>query len=190
MPRNNEYDEFDDDEFENESGNTPSGLRKALDKANKAKADLEKQLADLRKEVTSQRLSDLMRDRKVPANIQRWMKRDEVEATPEAVDKWLAENGEDFGWKPEAEKEPETPATKEPEVAPKVEQQSVLSQEDIEAYLRQQALGQEPNQAIPLDPVKAAVDNVAANIDINTDPAVVARMLQEAGIPIEGQLSF
>lgn len=186
MSRNDEFDDFEDDD---EQGQAPSGLRKALDKANKAKADLEKQLADLRKDLATQRLGDLMKERNVPANIQRWMKRDEVEATAEAVDKWLDENGADFGYKPEAEQQ-EKEAPKQEEVAsPKQEEHSVLSEEDIAAYLRQQAMGQEPNQPISLDPVKAAVDNVAANIDITTDPAIVAKMLRDAGIPIEGQFA-
>lgn len=186
MPDFDEFDEIDDED----QNSAPAALRSAFNKAKKQNAELAKKLEELTKKLATQSLDGLLRDKKVPANIQRWMKRDEVEPTAEAVDQWLEENGADFGWKP-GEPEPAPEATKEShEVESQVETHSVLSEEDIQAYLRQQALGQEPSQALSLDPVKSAVDNVAANISLDTDPAVVARMLQEAGIPVEGQVQY
>lgn len=182
MSRNNEFDDYDDED-EDEAGNGPKDLRRALSKANKQNAEMAKQLEELTKKLASQSLSSLLSEKKVPANIQRWMKRDEVEPTAEAVDTWLKENGADFGWKPEGEPTQETH-----EETPA--QQSVLSDEDVAAQQRLQQMGSEPNAELALDQGQAKVDNIAAKIDLDTDFNAVARMLQEAGIPIEGQTQF
>lgn len=188
MPRNNEYDYDDDDEFEDESQNAPKDLRRALSKANKQLAELAKQNEELNKKLASQSLSSLMSEKKIPANIQRWMKRDGVEPTAEAVDKWLEENGSDFGWKPEGEVQ--EPQAQETQQAQAPAQQGVLSPEDAAQLQRLQAMGQAPADPPAIDPMKAVVDQVANSINIDTDFDAVARALKAAGIPIESQMSF
>lgn len=184
MPRNTEFDEYDDDdEFEQ---NAPKDLRRALNKANKEKAELAQKVDDLMKQVRTQTLASILNEKKVPAKIQRWIKRDEVEATPEAVQKWLDENGEDFGYKPEDEKPVETKETKVETPA----QQGVLTDEEQAVLQRLQAMGQVSTDVPGIDPQKAVVDQIAANISLDTDYEAVARALKEAGIPIEGQMSF
>ena len=186
MPRNNEYDEFDDeDEFEEQ--NVPKDLRRALNKANKQNAELAKQVEDLMRQVKTQSLANILNEKKIPAKIQRWIKRDEVEASPEAVQKWLDENGEDFGYEPESEKPVETPAA--PQV-PAPQQQGVLTPEDAAQLQRLQAMGQAPADPPAIDPMKAKVDQVANAINVDTDFDAVARALKAAGIPIESQMSF
>lgn len=180
MSRNDEFDEYGDP-IETDG---VKNLRSALDKANKANAEQAKQIEELSKKLSAQSLDKLMSDRKVPANIQRWMKRDEVDATAEAVDKWIEENAGDFGWKPgEEEAQPPEQAT------PPAQPQSVLSPEEVAAQQRiQQMAGPGGDQA--LDPAKAAVDLIASQINPGTDYATVARMLADAGIPMESDLSY
>lgn len=184
--------EYDDDD---QQGNTPTpkALRDALAKANKELEKLREANADLSKKAGEATLSSIFKDKAVPANIQRWMKRDEVDPTPEAVDKWLEENGADFGWKPGGEQPagepPEGKQTAEEAPAPAV--QSVLSPEDIAAYQRvNAAVAAGSGSATPLDQQKAAVDQVAAQVDVTTDIATVVQMLAERGIPVEGSIAY
>ena len=97
---------FLNDEYDGEA-DAPRGLRDAYRalksgsrrwrRAFKAQADL----ADAQKATKQATFEQLLADKNVPAKVARWMKRDEVDPTSEAIDKWLAENGEDFGWKPQ-----------------------------------------------------------------------------------------
>lgn len=181
--------EYDDDD----QSTAPKALREALAKANKELEQLRKTNADLAKQAGEARLSTIFKDKGVPANIQRWMKRDEVEATPEAVDKWLDENGADFGWKPGGEQAAgEQPEGKQSaEEAPAPVPQSVLSPEDIAAYQRvNAAVAAGSGPATPLDQQKAAVDLVAGQVDVTTDFGTVARLLAEQGIPVEGSIAY
>lgn len=93
-----------------ESG--PKALREAYEKLKKqfseAKKEHQKLQADFKTLSTQTKASTLdgiLREKGVPANVAKWLKRDDVEADVEAVDKWLAENGEDFGWKPNAQEQ-------------------------------------------------------------------------------------
>ena len=102
----NIYDDDYSDESD-ESSNGPKALREALKKAHseaKAKAkefeDLSTKFESLNKKVTEQSLADLLREKQVPANIAKWIKRDGIDSTAEAVDEWLKDNGDDFGYKP------------------------------------------------------------------------------------------
>ena len=117
----------------NENANVPKALRdhvKNLEKQLKdLTADLEKakdQNAELARARNQATLETLLKD--IPPRVTKWMKRDfdadKTEPSKEAVEKWLAENGEDFGYKPG---EPEKPAPQpdgqqaSPEVPPEIQ---------------------------------------------------------------------
>lgn len=103
-------DDNDDEQTEGQSSpsNGPAELRKALKKAQaEAKAGKEErdtlatQLAELTKQVKSQSLKELTKE--LPANVQKWIAKADVDPTPEAVAGWLTENGADFGYTPDTE---------------------------------------------------------------------------------------
>ena len=182
-----DYDDYDE---ENEdSGTSPKSLRAALNKANKILAELKSQNEALTGQVNESRLASLLSTKKVSPSIQRWIKKDGVEPTAEAVDKWLAENGEDFGWKPGGEtqvKENDTETKHESsEEQPRTERRSVLTDEDIAALERVQALaGQGSGPVYHADQDKATVDRIAQGLDpLDYDGAVA--QLKAAGIEIE-----
>jgi hypothetical protein len=100
-----DYDDYD------ENDNNPGDLRKALEKFKKAAkeaearaAAAEERAANAEKSVKSQSLASLLSERKVPAGLAKFM--GDTEATAEAVDAWLKENGELFNLKPKADAEP------------------------------------------------------------------------------------
>lgn len=89
----NEYDENQDAQ----SG--PKALREALDKANKEKAALAKQVqealdkvAEFEKRQKSQSLSDLLKAKGVDPKYAKWADKDDIEPSEDAIDAWLAEN--------------------------------------------------------------------------------------------------
>lgn len=175
-----EYDENDD-----RQDSSPKALREALEKANKQAAEAQKALDEMRAQLNKRTLSDTLRDKGVPASLQKWMEKDNV--TADTVDKWLDENGSDFGWKAGGDAQPEGQQPAQEVPAP----QSVLSAEDIAAIARVQALtGQSTSPVIPSDQAKAAVDSIAANIDLKSDYNSVVKLLQAQGIPMEGTLNY
>jgi hypothetical protein len=105
------YNDDIDDDFEPED-HSPAGLRKALEKAKReakqAQAELAKERearATAEKAVKKSTLKDLLETKGVKPGLARWLEKDDVEATPEAVDAWLKENGEFFNVKADAPKD-------------------------------------------------------------------------------------
>lgn len=184
---------FDDDNFDG-----PPALREAYKKLQKELEAERKARAEAEKKAAEGSLAKIFSDKKVPANIQRWMKRDEVEATEAAVDKWLNENGADFGWKPGAVEASEDATSEEaPAQAATPAQESVLTPELVQQLTQlAEVFGPQSGQPfIPADQMKAKVDDVAANINLGhesytTDATTVVRMLAEAGVPIESDIKF
>ncbi len=164
----NIYDDADDSNNEQEDRNSPKSLRDALKKAqselkalNKA-FEAEKQArAELDSKVKEQSLGDLLREKGVPDKVSKWLKRDNVEGTAEAVDAWLAENGADFGWNPDAKVEADA--------AP---EDSYLSDEDEASMLRLQGIDEHSvaptntssalNKIAALDKQELTFDELAA----------------------------
>lgn len=182
------YDEHDDQ-------NGPRALREALEKANKRLAELEKANAEKDKKLAESTLAKILADKKVPANIQRWIKRDEVAADEAAVEKWLEENGADFGYKPGATEESEVVKTEEAPAQAAPAAQSVLTPEIIGMLQEfQEAFGGGTSgPRMPADQAKAAVDDVASKITIDhtgVDFNKAVQMLQDKGIEIGGNISY
>lgn len=100
-----------DYDFDDNEDNSPAGLRKALEKANKRAKDAEAKAAaaedraaKAEKTAKKSTLAEILRDKKVPQGLARFIEKDEVEATPDAVGQWLEENREFFNI-PSAEQE-------------------------------------------------------------------------------------
>lgn len=186
----NEYDE---------QGNESTGmkqLRQALEKAQRELKAANETTAALQKQVATQSLASILSAKKVPASIQKWITRDDIEATEEAVDKWLADNGSDFGWNPNAQKGPEDATSEEaPVQAQAPAAQSVLTEADVAALSKFGLIfdAQSGAPTMPADAAAAAVDSVASKVQTgyNATPYEdVVRGLREAGIDIGGNLTY
>lgn len=87
------------DDLLNESDNDSDlvkSLRKALKDANKQKGDLERTLAERAKGDRTRTLADIFREKGVPEKAAKYFPSD-VDPSPEAVDKWIEEDGDLFG---------------------------------------------------------------------------------------------
>lgn len=154
--------EFDyDGDLDNDG---PGGLRRALEKAQKAAKDAiaraekaEADRAEALKSVRSQSLTSLLRDKGVKPALAKWLEKDDVDATPEAVDAWLKENGEFFNVKP-AEPSKEVQAEdNEPQGQPNIP-------EGMEAAIR-------ASQSLDASGVSPSeVDAVTKIRSVDTDP--------------------
>jgi hypothetical protein len=94
----NQY-EDDEDDFVNEtaeSDNGPANLRKALKRAEKEKKELSDQLAQIQADLRSRSVKDVLANKGVPEKVAKFIPGDI--STPEAVDAWLAENADIFGF--------------------------------------------------------------------------------------------
>lgn len=80
-------------------------LEKKLKEQNAAFEKAQEQIASLTKANAATSLSSILKEKKVSPRIAKWIAKDEVEPTEEAITKWLSENGEDFGYKPGAEQD-------------------------------------------------------------------------------------
>ena len=93
----NQY-EDDEDDFVNEaeSDNGPANLRKALKRAEKEKKELADQLAQIQSDLRSRSVKDVLANKGVPEKVAKFIPGDI--STPEAVDAWLSENADVFGF--------------------------------------------------------------------------------------------
>lgn len=179
------YDDYSDDD--QQSG---GALRAQLEKALKDLKAAQEENTKLSANVKSVTLENLLRDKQVPPNIQRWMKRDGVEPTGEAVDKWIAENGEDFGYKPGST---QTDSVKTPEgeqsssvEAPATSVASVLSAEDVATLQRLQGLlSGSTGQTVMSDQVSTSVATVESKLGPDASYEDVVRELAAQGLDIE-----
>lgn len=181
------YDEHDEQQ-------TPKHLREALDKANAELKKLREQTEAQAKQLAETSLSNILRDKGVPAHIQRWIKRDDVAANEAAVDKWLEENGADFGYQPGATEESGGEAPKEAP-AQAASAQSVLTPELQEALAAfQEAFGGGTSgPRMPADQQKAIVDDVAGQLTIDqhgVDFNRAVQLLKDKGIPMGGDITY
>jgi len=104
----NGYDD-DDDDFEFDGGDALSKVRKAdRAKAKRIKeledilAEREKSLAELSGKVKVTGVSEILKARGANPALAKYALKDDVEASEEAVDAWLAENGSLFGYQPQS----------------------------------------------------------------------------------------
>jgi hypothetical protein len=96
----NQY-EDDEDDFvteETETDNGPANLRKALKRAEKEKKELSEQLAQIQSDLRSRSVKEVLANKGVPEKVAKFIPGDI--STPEAVDAWLTENADVFGFQP------------------------------------------------------------------------------------------
>ena len=107
----NQY-EDDEDDFVNEaeSDNGPANLRKALKRAEKEKKELSDQLAQIQSDLRSRSVKDVLANKGVPEKVAKFIPGDI--STPEAVDAWLAENADVFGFQLAGGSAPQSDETK------------------------------------------------------------------------------
>jgi hypothetical protein len=184
------YDAYDDDDQQQSGG----ALRAQLEKALKDLKAVQEENAKLSANVKTATLENLLRDKQVPPNIQRWMKRDGVEPTAEAVDKWIAENGEDFGYKPGVQTGNVTDSAEKPEGQQSPAEEapaasavaSVLTPEDVATLQRLQGLlTQGTGQTILSDQVTTAVNTVESQLGPNASFEEAVAALQSQGIDLQ-----
>jgi len=112
----NQYD--DEDDFVNEEAeidNGPANLRKALKRAEKEKKELSDQLASIQADLRSRSVKEVLANKGVPEKIAKFIPSDI--STPEAVDAWLAENADVFGFALEGKEPAPTPEETQTNVA-------------------------------------------------------------------------
>lgn len=88
----NQYDYEDDNE---EQDNGPADLRKALKKAQKEREALEAELGQMRKDLKSRTVKEVLESKGVPAKLAKLIPSD-VDS-PEQIDAWLNEYSDVFG---------------------------------------------------------------------------------------------
>lgn len=185
--------------YDNEHDESGKGLREFAESQKKLAEKLQKELDTLKAEQAKANLTNLYKAKNVPPSIQRWMDKDGVEGTEAAVDKWLSENGADFGWKPGGAQEESEGATPEeaPAQASAPQAQSVLTPEQQEALARvQEIFGSTSGQStMPADTAKAAVDKVASNTNVGhstftTPYEDVVKQLAAEGFDIAGDIKY
>lgn len=175
-----EYDEHDD---AHEGG--PKALRDLVKKLQKDLDKVTEERDGYAAKAKAADLSTIFTTKNVPPSIQRWIKKDGVEPTAEAVDQWLAENGEDFGWKPGSTAEKPEGQESAPEEAPAAAQ-SVLTPEDVAAGQRiQQISSTGVGQTVMSDQVDAAVAAVESATGPNASFNDVVKALAAQGIDIQ-----
>ena len=177
-------DRYDNDDFDDDQDHSPAGLRKALEKAKReakeanARADkAEAEKADALKTVKKSTLKDILEKKGVKPGLTRFLEQDNVEATAEAVEAWLQENGEFFNVKANAPKDEAGD-----EVVDDAGDEDVIDPElaaALEASQRLDQSGVSPSQvgtmqrikALPTDPSKASWEDLVNG-------------LKEAGAPL------
>lgn len=184
------YDDFDDEQNYGEE-NSPKALRDLVKKLTKERDALKAERDTFATQAKEATLSTVFTDLKIPAHIQRWMKRDGVEANADAVKTWVNENGADFNFKlgdnaPAETESPEGQQSSPVEAPAAPAAQSVLTPEDAAELARLQALmagGVGPT--VSSDALSTAVASVESQLGPNAsfDEAVAA--LRAQGIEIE-----
>lgn len=148
-------------------------LKKELEESRKAAAELQKEYAKLEKSQKVANLEGILRDKQVPANIAKWIKRDDVDASEEAVSKWLEENGEDFGYK--ANQPPTQQAQPDQSATP------VVSEADAQALEAWGSLDENrPGGGIDVRFADQLKDMEARNLSYDE----IVEGLRKAGVPV------
>jgi hypothetical protein len=101
----NQYDYEDD--YEEQDTNGPAELRKALKKAQKEREALEAELSQIRKDLKSRTVKEVLESKGVPAKLAKLIPSD-VDS-PEQIDAWLSEYSDVFGLQTQSQEEPAQP---------------------------------------------------------------------------------
>ena len=89
--------EDDEDDFELDSNDASSQLRKANKQKDKQLKEIQSELAELRKEKRDRTIKETLTSRGVNPKIAAFIPQD-IDLTEESLSNWLAENGDVFGF--------------------------------------------------------------------------------------------
>jgi hypothetical protein len=186
-----EYDEFD------EQANGPKALRDALDKANKEKAALAKQVqealdkvAQFEKQHKAQSLSDLLKAKGVDPKYAKWADKDDVEPSESAIDAWLEDNKELIPVASVEDSQPNPPANENANSGDQGDPFAGLPDEvrtALSAMQSSQQLESNASSVAPFDPraedaVEKSLGAIAANAQSEAD---LLKALSALGAPIQ-----
>ena len=101
----NQYDYEDD--YEEQDSNGPADLRKALKKAQKEREALEAELNQIRKDLKSRTVKEVLESKGVPTKLAKLIPSD-IDS-PEQIDAWLTEYSDVFGLQTQDQEEPAQP---------------------------------------------------------------------------------
>ena len=154
--------EFD---YDDEYGNAPKALRDHAKNLEKQIAELQKKFDEAEKArvaaektAKSQTLTSILRDKGIKPQLAKWLEKDEVEASPEAVDEWLKENGEFFNVKP-------TPA--EPEGQEPTEEVVIEGMDNVPPELAAALRASQQLDASGISPSEANIRAKIESVDVN-----------------------
>jgi len=94
----NVYQDFDDEELESEQegGDLVSQLRRATKKKDKQLKELMEELSSIKTAQRTNSIKSVLAEKKLNPKIANFIPAD-LDASPEAIDNWIAENAEVFG---------------------------------------------------------------------------------------------
>ena len=98
---------IDDDNLDLGSGGdddakqTPKALRDHAKKLADENAELRKQFADLAEKQKARDLAELLESKGASKRLAKYASKEIEDVSEDAVNEWLKENGEDFGWTPD-----------------------------------------------------------------------------------------
>lgn len=141
MTDNNKFD-FDDE------ATGPKELREYAKEQAKQNKELQKQLNDLRTETRTRTVTETLKNKGLPDKVAKFVPEDA--STPEAVDAWLAENGDLFGYKPQDQNTEQAPQETENDGNSELAQQFAQFQATTQAATGQQSAGQKDPQMAAL----------------------------------------
>jgi len=110
-----DYDDVDDDveaeQDQKPKGNAARVLREQNSKLAEKLESLQKELDEYRAEKRKNTIADVLREKGANPKLAKYVSRDlEGDVTAEAVEKWLSEEGELFGYEPASEEDNEVAA--------------------------------------------------------------------------------
>lgn len=150
--------------FDGENG--PKALREALASQKKIAEEALKELKTLKEENRTRTVTDALKNSGLPEKVAKFVPTDA--STPEAVNAWLAENGEVFGYKPQAAEEQQVFVPEEVDNS-ELARQFAEFQATTQQATNVQSLGQADPRAAALDKAgkEGGADGIAAFLRAN-----------------------
>jgi hypothetical protein len=161
-----------DDEYDEQGDQSGSELRKQLEKALKANKELAAKVeafeAAEQAKVARESLETILKDKGVKPGLVKWLEKDGVEPSKDAVDKWLSENGEFFNVTADGKTETKTDSSEQGETNGQ-EQHEAQSQSadpfaDLPPELRAAFEAMAAGQALESEAVSVQVDPKAEGV--------------------------
>lgn len=116
---------YDDEDENTETSTGPKALREALDKAKAELKSLTERAVKAERKLGEKSLTDVLQKKSLNPGLSKWILKDDVDPSDEkAVDKWLEENADIFGFQLNSSDESGAPDEREAELAKMNESQA------------------------------------------------------------------